>query len=87
MGRPSFSFHTSIFPLTLTQVQKKLPAEDKRLVQSNLLVGVAPELIGDTADEMMAISSGRGEHFVVQGIVRSADVSSFFSRSWGLCRN
>lgn len=52
------------------QVQKKLPYEDMRLVQNNMLVGVAPELIGNTPSEMTAISTGRGENFVVQGVVR-----------------
>lgn len=47
-----------------------MPYEDMRLVQNNMLVGVAPELIGDTPSEMMAISTGRGENFVVQGVVR-----------------
>lgn len=51
-------------------MQKKLSDEDKRLVQTNMLVGVAPELIGNTANEIMAISTGR-DHFVVQGVLRS----------------
>lgn len=56
------------------QVQKKLPDEDKRLLQSNMLVGIAPELIGDTPSEMRAISIGKGEHFIVQEILRSGDI-------------
>ena len=59
----------------LLQVQKKISDEDKRLVQTSMLVGIAPELIGNTAEEMMAISKGR-DHFIVQGVLRSGD--SFF---------
>ncbi|CAM9123692.1 unnamed protein product [Ectocarpus sp. 4 AP-2014] len=55
----------------IKQVQKKLSDEDKRLVQTNMLVGVAPELIGNTANEIMAISTGR-DHFVVQGVLRTS---------------
>ncbi|CAN0399608.1 unnamed protein product [Ectocarpus sp. 12 AP-2014] len=55
----------------IKQVQKKLSDEDKRLVQTNMLVGVAPELIGNTANEMRAISTGR-DHFVVQGVLRTS---------------
>ena len=54
------------------QVQKKLSDKDRRLVQTNMLVGIAPELIGNTADEIVAISTGR-DHFVVQGVLRSGD--------------
>ena len=45
-----------------------------------MLVGVAPELIGDTAAEMRAISAGRGreEQFVVQGVVRRGRKASLF---------
>lgn len=35
-----------------------------------MLVGIAPELIGNTADEMLAISTGN-DHFIVQGVMRS----------------
>ncbi|CAM9670824.1 unnamed protein product, partial [Hapterophycus canaliculatus] len=55
----------------IKQVQKKLSDEDKRLVQTSMLVGIAPELIGNTANEMMAISTGR-DHFVVQGVLRTS---------------
>lgn len=58
-----------------SQVQKRLSDEDKRLVQTSMLVGIAPELIGNTADEIMAISRGK-DHFIVQGVLRSGD--SFF---------
>lgn len=54
------------------QVQKKLSDKDRRLVQTNMLVGVAPELIGNTADEIVAISTGK-DHFIVQGVLRSGD--------------
>lgn len=60
--------HVSCF--RSVQVQKKLSDKDRRLVQTNMLVGVAPELIGNTADEIVAISTGR-DHFVVQGVLRS----------------
>lgn len=62
--------HVSCF--RSVQVQKKLSDKDRRLVQTNMLVGVAPELIGNTADEIVAISTGR-DHFVVQGVLRSGD--------------
>lgn len=54
------------------QVQKKLSEKDRRLVQTNMLVGIAPELIGNTAEEIVAISTGR-DHFIVQGILRSGN--------------
>lgn len=57
-------------PAFALQVQKKLSDQDKRLVQTSMLVGIAPELIGNTASEIMAISAGR-DHFVVQGVLRS----------------
>lgn len=57
--------------LHICQVQKKLSDEDKQLVQNSMLVGVAPELIGDTADEIRDISTGKGERFIVQGVLRS----------------
>lgn len=57
--------------LHIRQVQKKLSDEDKQLVQNSMLVGVAPELIGDTADEIRDISTGKGERFIVQGVLRS----------------
>ena len=41
-----------------------------------MLVGVAPELIGNTADEIVAISTGR-DHFAVQGVLRSGDTVSW----------
>lgn len=41
-------------------------------MQTNMLVGVAPELIGNTADEIVAISTGK-DHFIVQGVLRSGD--------------
>eukprot|EP00904_Undaria_pinnatifida_P010466 jgi/Undpi1/654/HiC_scaffold_10.g04118.m1 len=56
----------------IKQVQKKLPDEDKQLVQNNMLVGIAPELIGNTPEEMRAISSGKGDQFVVQGVLRTS---------------
>ncbi|CAM9321707.1 unnamed protein product, partial [Ascophyllum nodosum] len=64
----------------IKQVQKQLSYEDARLVHNNMLVGVAPELIGDTAAEMRAISAGRGreEQFVVQGVVRRGRKASLF---------
>lgn len=52
-------------------MQKQLSDADKRLVQTSMLVGVAPELIGNTAEEIRAISTGKGEHFIVQGVLRS----------------
>eukprot|EP00752_Nemacystus_decipiens_P001480 g1455.t1 len=55
----------------IKQIQKKLSDKDRRLVQTNMLVGVAPELIGNTADEIVAISTGR-DHFVVQGVLRTS---------------
>lgn len=60
------------------QVQKKLPDEDKQLVQNNMLVGIAPELIGNTPEEMRAISSGKGDQFVVQGVLRSGKGGDIF---------
>lgn len=54
----------------ILQVQKKLSDEDKQLVQNNMLVGIAPELIGNTPEEMRAISTGKGDQFVVQGVLR-----------------
>ncbi|CAM9671001.1 unnamed protein product, partial [Laminaria digitata] len=56
----------------IKQVQKKLSDEDKQLVQNNMLVGIAPELIGDTPEEMRAISTGKGDQFVVQGVLRTS---------------
>lgn len=60
----------SIFSPLDVQVQKRLTVEDQRLLQANMLVGIAPELIGDTPEEVRDISKGMGRRFVVQSIVR-----------------
>lgn len=60
----------SIFSPLDVQVQRRLSVEDQRLLQADMLVGIAPELIGDTPEEVRDISKGMGKRFVVQGIVR-----------------
>lgn len=50
-----------------------------------MLVGIAPELIGDTPEEMRAISTGKGDQFVVQGVLRYTGEAGVFIYAWFGC--
>ncbi|CAM9106885.1 unnamed protein product [Discosporangium mesarthrocarpum] len=71
-GKPEDWISPGLPPLAMIkQVQKQQPAVDKSLMQSGLLVGIEPEMIGATPRQLRDITLGVGGCFIVQTIART----------------